>query len=68
MNFNTNSDNTLIGKENGDVRLDECAIITKKFDSKIMHGRIGVIGPKRLPYLSVKSLLERLSEIVESAI
>ncbi len=67
-NFDMHSDNTLIGTENGDVRLDDCAIITTQFESRMMQGRIGVIGPKRIPYFSMKALLEKFTEIVQSAI
>ena len=67
-NFHLNSNNTLIGAENGDIRLEDCAIITTQFDSGMMQGRIGVIGPKRVPYFSLKALLEKFTEIVQSAI
>ena len=67
-NFNLNSDNTLIGTENGDDRLEECSIITTQFESGMIQGRIGVIGPKRIPYLSLQSLLKKFTEIVQSAI
>ena len=67
-NFHLNSNNTLIGTENGDIRLEDCAIITTQFDSGMMQGRIGVIGPKRVPYFSLKALLEKFTEIVQSAI
>ena len=67
-NFHLNSNNTLIGTENGDIRLEDCAIITTQFDSGMMQGRIGVIGPKRVHYFSLKALLEKFTEIVQSAI
>ena len=67
-NFHLNSNNTLIGTENGDIRLEDCAIITTQFDSGMMQGRIGLIGPKRVPYFSLKALLEKFTEIVQSAI
>ena len=67
-NFHLNSIHTLIGTENGDIRLEDCAIITTQFDSGMMQGRIGVIGPKRVPYFSLKALLEKFTEIVQSAI
>lgn len=67
-NFHLNSNNTLIGTENGDIRLEDCAIITTQFESGMMQGRIGVIGPKRVPYFSLKALLEKFTEIVQSAI
>ena len=67
-NFSLGSKSTLIGAENGDVRLNECAIITTYFESGTISGKIGVVGPKRIPYQSLQSILEQFTEIVESAI
>lgn len=67
-NFKLDSMDTLIGSENGDVRLDDCSIITTQFECGSMQGRIGVIGPKRVQYFSLKALLEKFTEIVKSAI
>ena len=62
------SEPTLIGKENGDSRLNECAIMTTYFESGMISGKIGVVGPKRIPYHSLQSILEQFTEIVENAI
>ena len=67
-NFSLGSESTLIGKENGDILLNECAIITTYFESGIISGKIGIVGPKRIPYQSLQSILEQFTEIVESAI
>jgi len=67
-NFTLGSKPTLIGKENGDARLNECAIITTYFESGMVSGKIGVVGPKRIPYHSLQSILQQFTEIVESAI
>jgi len=67
-NFSIGSEPTLIGKENGDERLNECAIITTYFESGMISGKIGVVGPKRIPYQSLQSILQQFTEIVESAI
>ena len=67
-NFTFNSERTLIGKENVDDRLDECAIITTCFESGNINGQIGLIGPKRIPYYSLQLILEQFTEIVQSAI
>ena len=67
-NFSLGSESTLIGKENGDARLNECAIMTTYFESGMISGKIGVVGPKRIPYHSLQSILEQFTEIVESAI
>ena len=67
-NFSLGSEPTLIGKENGDERLNECAIITTYFESGMISGKIGVLGPKRIPYHSLQSILQQFTEIVKSAI
>ena len=67
-NFTFHSESTLIGKENGDERLDECAIITTHFESGMIKGRIGVLGPKRISYMSMHSILDKFTEIIQSAI
>jgi len=67
-NFTFHSEPTLIGKENGDARLNECAIITTHFESGTIKGRIGVLGPKRISYMSMHSILHKFTEIIQSAI
>ncbi len=67
-NFNAHSGHTLIGKENEDELLNDCSIITTEFNSDIIKGRIGVLGPKRIPYLTVQSIVEKFAEIIQSAL
>ena len=67
-NFNAHSGPTLIGKENEDELLNDCSIITTEFNSDIIKGRIGVLGPKRIPYLTVQSIVEKFAEIIQSAL
>tara|TARA_B100001778_G_scaffold324242_1_gene318351 strand:- start:990 stop:2021 length:1032 start_codon:yes stop_codon:yes gene_type:complete len=66
--FDTSSDYDLIGKENKDKIFKDCAILTSKFQSKAMSGRIGVIGPKRLNYINVKNILNTFKKVVQDAI
>ena len=66
--FDTSSDYDLIGKENKDKIFKDCAILTSKFQSKVMSGRIGVIGPKRLNYINVKNILNTFKKVVQDAI
>jgi len=68
INFSNQSNHTLIGKENEDELLNDCAIITTQFDSGIIKGRIGVVGPKRVPYMSVQATLEKFAEIIHNAL
>ena len=67
-NFNTHSGHTLIGTENEDELLNDCSIITTEFNSDIIKGRIGVLGPKRIPYLTVQSIIEKFAEIIQNAL
>tara|TARA_B100001750_G_scaffold34482_1_gene24360 strand:- start:1308 stop:2339 length:1032 start_codon:yes stop_codon:yes gene_type:complete len=67
-NFNAHSSHTLIGTENEDELLNDCSIITTEFNSEIIKGRIGVLGPKRIPYLTVQSIIEKFAEIIQHAL
>ena len=67
-NFNAHSSHTLIGTENEDELLNDCSIITTEFNSEIINGRIGVLGPKRIPYLTVQSIIEKFAEIIQNAL
>ena len=67
-NFNAHSSHTLIGTENEDELLNECSIIRTEFNSEIIKGRIGVLGPKRIPYLTVQSIIEKFAEIIQHAL
>ena len=68
INFTDQSNQTLIGKENEDELLNNCSIITTQFDSGLIKGRIGVVGPKRVPYMSVQATLEKFAEIIHNAL
>ena len=67
-NFDTEHDYDLIGKENEDKIFTNCAILTSKFETKAINGRIGVIGPKRLNYINVKNILNTFRKVVQNAI
>jgi len=67
-NFDTDHDCDLIGKENEDKIFNNCAILTSKFETKAITGRIGVIGPKRLNYVNVKNILNTFRKVVQNAI
>ena len=67
-NFGADHDCDLIGKENKDEIFKNCAILTSKFETKAMTGRIGVIGPKRLNYVNVKNILNTFRKVVQNAI
>ena len=66
-NFSNEVDQTLIGSENGDKILYDCAIVTSHFDQGKVKGRIGILGPKRIPYLYIQNLLNKFSEVINNA-
>ena len=66
-NFSNEVDQTLIGSENGDKILYDCAIVTSHFDQGKVKGRIGIIGPKRIPYLYIQNLLNKFTEVINNA-
>ena len=54
--------------KNKDEVFNNCAILTSKFETKAISGRIGIIGPKRLNYVNVKSILNSFRKVVQNAI
>ena len=53
-----------IGNEHGDPRLDRFTIVTAEYHFGSLSGVIGVIGPTRMPYRKVISLVEHASKLV----
>ena len=53
-----------IGKENNEVKLKEYSVITKSYTIGSMSGKIGIIGPKRLPYNKMISLIEYTTKLI----
>lgn len=53
-----------IGSENGDPRLDRLTVVTAEYRSGALSGVIGVIGPTRMPYDKVVSLVRHTSLLV----
>lgn len=52
-----------IGKENSDQDMDDYAMITCTYSvDGTTVGKLGVIGPKRMPYARVTSIMEYLTE------
>lgn len=66
--FNINNKNDLIGKENNNEIFNNCAFLTSKFQSEALSGRIGLIGPKRINYINMKSILNTFKKVVQNAI
>jgi heat-inducible transcriptional repressor len=54
-----------IGSENSDPRLAEFTLVTSAYRSGGLSGVIGVMGPTRMPYDKIISLVEHTSRMVE---
>ena len=53
-----------IGNEHGDPRLDNFTIVTAEYRAGALSGVIGVIGPTRMPYDKVISIVAHTSRLV----
>jgi heat-inducible transcriptional repressor len=53
-----------IGSEHGDPRLEPFTVVTAEYHAGALSGVIGVIGPTRMPYEKVISLVSHTSRLV----
>ncbi|BAH38941.1 MAG TPA: heat-inducible transcription repressor HrcA [Gemmatimonas aurantiaca] len=53
-----------IGNEHGDPKLEPFTVVTAGYQAGSLSGVIGVIGPTRMPYEKVISLVEHTSRLV----
>lgn len=53
-----------IGNEHGDPRLESFTVVTAEYHAGALSGVIGVIGPTRMPYEKVISLVSHTSRLV----
>jgi heat-inducible transcriptional repressor len=53
-----------IGNEHGDPRLDRFTVVTAEYRAGALSGVIGVIGPTRMPYDKIISLVRHTSQLV----
>jgi heat-inducible transcriptional repressor len=53
-----------IGAEHGDPHLDQFTVVTAEYHSGALAGVIGVIGPTRMPYDKVISLVQHTSRLL----
>ena len=53
-----------IGAEHSDPRLDEFTVVTSEYKAGSLTGVIGVIGPTRMPYEKVISLVTHTSRLL----
>ncbi len=62
--FDDQTKNIYIGSENKAVDLDHCSLVTSGFNSPNLVGRLIVIGPTRIPYPNIISILNKFTEIL----
>ena len=53
-----------IGGEHGDPRFDQFTVVTAEYHAGALAGVIGVIGPTRMPYEKVISLVQHTSRLL----
>ncbi len=53
-----------IGSEHGDPALDKFTLVTAQYRAGTLNGVIGVIGPTRMPYDKVISLVTHTSQLI----
>jgi len=58
------SENILIGKEMGDSNFTDCSIVTNPFGNENIRGQMAILGPTRLPYEQIKTILTNFTEII----
>jgi heat-inducible transcriptional repressor len=57
-----------IGEENSDPRLSAFTIVTSNYQRGAVSGVIGVMGPTRMPYSKIFTLVEHTSRMVEQLV
>jgi len=55
---------SIIGKENHNQSFDQCSIVASDFQYGNMKGRLGIIGPTRMQYSIVLSVVEMYSKLL----
>ena len=60
------SENILIGKEMGDSNFTDCSIVTNPFGNENIRGQMAILGPTRLPYEQIKTILTNFTEIISN--
>ena len=67
-NISDEKNNIIIGKEIGDSNFSNCSIVSKPFDNININGQMLVLGPKRLPYQNIKTILTNFTKIIKDVI
>ena len=64
-----NDINIMIGSENPIVEMKDCSIITVNYKiNSTPAGKIGILGPKRMPYKRVISIINYVAENIEDSL
>ncbi len=53
-----------IGSENEDIKLNEYSFITKEYKFGETNGTLGIIGPKRMEYSKIVSIVNYMSQMI----
>jgi heat-inducible transcriptional repressor len=53
-----------IGSENEDIKLNDYSFITKEYKFGETNGTLGIIGPKRMEYSKIISIVDFMSKII----
>ena len=51
-------------KEMGDSNFTDCSIVTNPFDNENIRGQMAILGPTRLPYEQIKTILTNFTQII----
>jgi len=63
----TDGINIYIGEESGYGAVDDCSIVTKTYEAEVV-GTLGVIGPTRMAYSSVVSVVDVTAKLLSNAL
>jgi heat-inducible transcriptional repressor len=55
---------TIIGNESENDLLNHCSIIASRFKSESITGKLGILGPTRIPYKNIIRILKEFVEIM----
>jgi len=58
----------IIGRENTWRPMQHCSMVVSTYLSGSARGRIGIIGPTRMPYPRLVPLVERTAEMISRAL
>ncbi|HEX9740603.1 MAG TPA: heat-inducible transcription repressor HrcA, partial [Ignavibacteriaceae bacterium] len=53
-----------IGSENEDIKLNDYSYITKEYKFGDTNGTLGIIGPKRMEYSKIVSIVDYMSKMI----